>query len=67
MVDLIIKKAKPKGQTRSSIDRQIESEWGTRTMTDEQRDKSEFLERKVKEKHGADKSQFKQHHIDRVK
>ena len=66
-MDIIIKKSKPKGQTRSSVDRIIEDAWGTRTMTDEQRDKSEFLERKVKEKYGADKSQFKQHHIDRVK
>ena len=66
-MDIIIKKGKPSGQTRSSIDRMIEGEWGKRTMTDEQRDKSEFLERQVKEKYGADKSQFKQHHIDKVK
>ena len=65
-MDIIIKKAAPKGQRRSEIDRRIEGEWGTRTMTDEQRDKSEFLERKVKESHGADKSMFKQHHIDKV-
>lgn len=66
-MDFIIKKASPTGQTRSSVDRQMEVEWGVRNMTDEQRDKSEFLERQVKEKYGADKSQFKQHHIDRVK
>jgi len=66
-MDIIIKKGKPSGQTRSSVDRMIESEWGKRTMTDEQRDKSEFLERQVKDKYGANKSQFKQHHIDQVK
>ena len=66
-MDIIIKKIEPKGQRRSEIDKQIEGEWGTRTMTDEQRDKSEFLERQVKDKYGADKSMFKQHDIDKVK
>lgn len=65
-MEIIIKKTTPRGQTRSSVDRRIEGEWGQRTMTDEQRDKSEFLERTVKEKYGADKSQFKQHHIDKI-
>ena len=36
-------------------------------MTEEQNDKCKFLEREVKEKYGADKSVFKQHHIDKVK
>jgi len=66
-MDIIVKKVKPTGQTRSSVDRMMEDAWGVRNMTDEQRDKSEFLERAVKEKYGANKSQFKQHHIDKVK
>lgn len=66
-MDVIIKKPKPKGRTRSKIEKQLEKEWGSTGLTEEQIDKCAYLERKVKEKHGADKSFFKQHHIDKVK
>lgn len=66
-MDIIIKKGKPKGRTRSTIEKQLEKEgWGT-GLTEEQIDKCEYLEREVKEKYDADKSLFKQHHIDKVK
>ena len=35
--------------------------------SEEQADKCAFLEREVKDKYGADKSFFKQHHVDKVK
>ncbi len=67
MVDIIVKKGKPRGRTRSSIEKRLEGEGWGRTMTDEQRDKSEFLERCAKEKYGADSTHFKKHHVDEVK
>lgn len=67
MVDIIIKKAEPKGRTRSSVESELrEAGWG-QSMTDEEQDKSKFLEREVKEKYGADTSHFKKHHIEHVK
>ena len=66
-MDIIIKKGKPKGRTRSAIEKQLEKEgWGT-GLSEEQIDKSAFLEREVKDRYGADKSFFKQHHVDKIK
>lgn len=66
-MDIIVKKGNPKGRTRSSIEEKLKKEgWGN-TMTEEQNDKCKFLERTVKEHYGADKSHFRQHHIDEVK
>lgn len=66
-MDIIIKKGSPKGRTRSRTENELIKEgWGN-TMTEEQNDKCKFLEREVKERYGADKSIFKQHHIDKVK
>lgn len=65
-MDIIIRKSKPKGRTRSIIEKQLAKEWGSTGLTEEQVDKCEFLERAVKDKYGADKSFFKQHHVDKV-
>lgn len=65
-MDIIIKKGKPKGRTRSVVEKDLAKEgWGT-GLTEEQIDKCEYLEREVKDKYGADKSFFKQHHVDEV-
>ena len=65
-MDIIIKKGKPKGRTRSVVEEKLGKEgWGT-SLTEEQIDKCEYLEREVKDKYGADKSFFKQHHVDKV-
>lgn len=65
-MDIIIRKANPKGRTRSGIEEQLKKAgWGN-TMSEAQTDKCKFLERKAKEKYGADESHFKQHHIDEV-
>ncbi len=65
-MEIIIKKTKPTGRTRSSINERMQGEWGTTTLTPEQNDKCKYLESVVKEKYGANKSTFKQHHIDKV-
>ena len=66
-MDIIIKKSRPTGRTRSKVERELLKEgWGG-TMSEEQNDKCKFLEREVKERYGADKSMFKQHHIDKIK
>lgn len=66
-MDIIIKKSQPKGRTRSKVERELIKEgWGG-TMSEEQADKCKFLERAVKGRYGADKSMFKQHHVDEVK
>ncbi len=44
----------------------MQGEWGESTLTPEQNDKCKYLERIVKEKYGANKSMFKQTHIDEV-
>ena len=65
-MEIIIKKTKPAGRTRTSINEKMQGEWGSSTLTPEQNDKCKYLERQVKEKYGANKSLFKQTHIDRV-
>jgi CRISPR/Cas system CSM-associated protein Csm3 (group 7 of RAMP superfamily) len=65
-MDIIIRKGKPKGRVRSEVEKKLGKEgWGT-GLTEEQIDKCEYLEREVKDKYGADKSFFKQHHVDKV-
>ncbi len=63
---IIVKKTKPTGKTRSSINERMQGEWGETTLTPEQNDKCKYLESVVKEKYGANKSVFKQSHIDKV-
>ena len=65
-MEIIIRKTKPTGRTRSSINEKMQGEWGESTLTSEQNDKCKYLESIVKEKYGANKSMFKQTHIDKV-
>ena len=65
-MDIIVKKPQPARGRSKDEEKLIKEGWG-RTMTDEQNDKCKFLEREVKERYGADKSMFKQHHIKKVK
>ena len=54
---IIIKDSKPKGRTRTSMDRDLQHSWGTSSFkSEEHRDKAEFLERKIKKQYGADDS-----------
>ena len=59
-ITIIIKDGKPRGRTRSRVDREIQDMWGTTSFrSEEDADKARFLERKIKKKHGADDSMVK--------
>ncbi len=68
MPHIIIKWKEPKWKkSRSEIEKTLRKEgWGT-SLSDEQIDKCSYLERKVKDKHGLDKTHIKSTIIDRVK
>ena len=67
-ITIIVKDTKPKGRTRTSVDRQIQDSWGTTSFKSEgDRDKAQYLERKFKKKHGADTSSIIAKNINRVK
>jgi len=66
-MEIIIRKSKPTGKTRSSVNERMQGDWGATTLTPEQNDKCKYLERQIKEKTGADKSMIKQTHIAEVK
>lgn len=55
---IIIKKGStPKGRTRSHTDQVLNEAWGTTSFRNEEdKDKAKFIERQLKEKHGADHS-----------
>lgn len=57
-ITIIIKDGKPKGKTRSRVDRVINDAWGTTSFRNEEdADKARFLERKIKKHLGSDDSQ----------
>jgi len=63
----IIVKSKLKSRGRSDYEKQLREEWGGGSMTEEQADKCEFLERKAKAE-GIDKTtSFRANQIDSVK
>jgi hypothetical protein len=56
-ITIIIKDGKARGKTRSAVDREIRDSWGTTSFRNrEDRDKAEFLERKIKKHFGSDDS-----------
>ena len=64
---IIIKDSKPRGQTRTSTDKQLqEAGWGSSFKNEGDADKCEFLERKLKEKFGMDKSNVTAKFINKV-
>lgn len=57
-ITIIVKDGKPKGETRSSLDRKmVDSGWGSTFKNEAAKDKCEFVERKLKKQFGADDSQ----------
>ena len=67
-ITIIIKDGKPKGKTRTRVDRVIRDQWGTTSFRNEEdRDKAAFLERKIKKIHGSDDSMVKAKLISGVK
>jgi hypothetical protein len=56
-ITIIIKDGKPRGKTRTRVDREIQDKWGTTSFRNEgDADKAAFLERKIKKHHGSDNS-----------
>jgi hypothetical protein len=56
-ITIIVKDGKPRGQTRSRLDREaIDRGWGSTFRNEEDADKCEFVERKLKKQLGADES-----------
>ncbi len=66
MANIIIRKQKTMGLTRSQMERNLRKE-GMQTLNDEQLSKCEFLEKKGKEKFGSSKNFLNQKAIDAVK
>lgn len=57
-ITIIVKDGKPRGQTRSSLDKKlIDAGWGSSFKDEAARDKCEFVERKLKRALGTDESQ----------
>ncbi len=67
-ITIIVKSGKPKGRTRTRMDREIRDAWGTTSFRNEgDADKAQFLERKIKEKYGSDNSRVTAKLISSVK
>lgn len=66
-MDIIIRRGKPTGRTRSREDEVMRKEWGTSSFrSEEAADKCDFLERRVREKTGAENIQIPGKLIDGV-
>ena len=67
-ITIVIKDGKPKGKTRTRIDKEVLGEkWGTTSFrTEEDADKASFLERKIKKHYGADNSMVSSRIINNV-
>ena len=56
-ITIIVRDGKPRGRTRSSLDREaIDRGWGSSFKDEAARDKCEFVERKLKSTLGTDES-----------
>lgn len=67
MANIIIKGKSNFGKTRSEQAENLQKEGWGQGLTDEQVDKCKFLERKIKEATGAERTRLLQHQIDAVK
>ena len=67
-ITIIIKDGIPKGRTRTSTENELNHHWGTSSFKNEEdKDKCAFLERKFKERLGADNSRITARLINKVK
>lgn len=56
-ITIIVRDGKPRGRTRSSLDREaIDRGWGSSFKDEAAKDKCEFIERKLKRNLGTDES-----------
>jgi len=67
MANIIIQKPDSFGKTRSEQEKNLRSEGWGHTLTDEQLEKCKFLEKRVREKYGANKNFITAIDIDKVK
>ena len=66
-VTIIVKDGQPRGRTRTRIDREIRDAWGsTSFQSEEDRDKCDFVERKLKKQFGSDDNKISAAVINRV-
>ena len=64
---IIVRDGKPRGETRTSIDRKlVDAGWGSSFAKDGDSDKCAFVERKLKRELGADESQVPAAVINRI-
>lgn len=67
-MDIIIRKGKPSGRTRSREDEMLRKEgWGSYFKSEEAQDKCEYLERVLKEKTGSNTIHVPASLIDAIK
>ncbi len=67
-ITITVKDAKPKGRTRTSIDRQLRDDWGVSSFKNNgDKNKAEYLERKFKKRYGADSSSITAKNINKVR
>lgn len=56
-ITIIVKDGKPRGQTRSALEKKfIDAGWGSSFKDEAAKDKCEFVERKLKKELGVDES-----------
>jgi len=54
-ITIIIKDGKPRGKTRTSLDKEMQDKWGSTSFSDDEaREKCAFVERQAKKKLGVD-------------
>lgn len=64
---IIVKDGKPRGKTRTSVDKELRDAWGATSFRDEaSRDKCEFVERQMKKKFGTDDVQVNASFFNRI-
>lgn len=66
-ITIIVKDGKPRGKTRSRIDHELrDNGWGSTFKNEGDRDKCEFVERKLKKQLGVDDAQVPVHVLNRI-
>jgi hypothetical protein len=66
-ITIIVKDGKPSGKTRSVIDHELrDNGWGSTFKNEGDRDKCEFIERKLKKDLGVDDAQIPASVINRI-
>jgi len=66
-ITIIVKDGKPRGKTRSVIDRELyDAGWGSTFKNEGDKDKCQFIERKLKNQLGVDDAQVPASVINRI-